>query len=123
MKTKPGVGPHEFWNNVPMRKVLFALPLLLAGFATPAVPAQAGACDRLVDLGSPNVAYAAFVRSHAVAYRTPGRAAFAKFGSRNANGYPTLFSVLGRACRWYHVRLPLRPNGVTGYVRARDVSI
>ena len=106
-----------------MRRVLFALPLLLAAFATPAGPAQASACNRLVELRSPNVAYAAFVRRHAVAYRTPGRAAFADFGKRNTNGYPTLFSVLGRACGWYHVRLPLRPNGVTGYVRARDVSL
>jgi len=47
----------------------------------------------------------------------------------NENGFPTVFGVLaeidGNRCRpaWYRVQLPLRPNGVTGYVRARDVSL
>src|SRR5262249_1485813 len=33
--------------------------------------------------------------------------------------------VLGRNCKtaWYHVQLPLRPNGVTGYVDARAVTL
>jgi lipoprotein-anchoring transpeptidase ErfK/SrfK len=41
----------------------------------------------------------------------------------------TVFGVLGEVvaagCRplWYHVELPLRPNGITGYVRAADVAV
>jgi lipoprotein-anchoring transpeptidase ErfK/SrfK len=39
-----------------------------------------------------------------------------------------VFAVLGarvdRRCEasWYHVQLPMRPNGITGWVRAGDVS-
>jgi lipoprotein-anchoring transpeptidase ErfK/SrfK len=57
----------------------------------------------------------------------PGGRVVARFGSLNVNDYPTLFSVRGRVldagCRvtWYFVQLPLRPNGVTGYVPARRV--
>ncbi|MDQ3949656.1 MAG: L,D-transpeptidase, partial [Gemmatimonadota bacterium] len=45
------------------------------------------------------------------------------------NGVPTVFSVratvLGRGCRpaWYRVQLPMRPNGIEGYVRAGDVWV
>jgi lipoprotein-anchoring transpeptidase ErfK/SrfK len=106
-----------------MGKVLFALPLVLALLAAPPRPAEAGVCNRQTELGSPNVSYAAYVRTSATAYRAPSRHAFAHFGAHNVNGYPTLFSVLRRACRWYHVQLPLRPNGVTGYVRVRDVTL
>jgi len=41
----------------------------------------------------------------------------------------SVFGVLGvvrdEHCRpaWYRVQLPVRPNGSTGYVRARDVSL
>jgi lipoprotein-anchoring transpeptidase ErfK/SrfK len=73
-------------------------------------------------------AYAATVRVRATAYRAPGRAPFARFGHLNVNRVPTVFSVLaarldGR-CRasWYRVQLPLRPNGITGWVRARAVT-
>jgi len=73
-------------------------------------------------------AYAATVRARAVAYRAPGGAPFARFGRVNVNGVPTVFSVLearlDRHCRanWYRVQLPLRPNGITGWVRARAVT-
>ena len=45
------------------------------------------------------------------------------------NGVETVFGVTGalvtRSCRatWYHVQLPMRPNGAVGYVRARDVWV
>ncbi|MEO5577364.1 MAG: L,D-transpeptidase [Gaiellaceae bacterium] len=53
----------------------------------------------------------------------------ASFGRRNLNGVPTVFSVrarrLGKSCRpaWYRVQLPVKPNGITGWVRARDVEL
>jgi lipoprotein-anchoring transpeptidase ErfK/SrfK len=45
------------------------------------------------------------------------------------NGVPTVFGVrgvvVGRRCgaTWYRVQLPLRPNGVVGYVRASAVGM
>jgi lipoprotein-anchoring transpeptidase ErfK/SrfK len=75
------------------------------------------------------VAIAAVVRTHARAFRLPGRGELASFGRVNQNGYPTVFRVLSavraRNCRpaWYRVQLPMRPNGVTGYIRAGEVDL
>lgn len=80
-------------------------------------------------LGSRRVAYAAVVRERAAAFRAPGRGMLTRFGRLNVNGVPTVFGVrgaiVGPRCRprWYRVQLPLRPNGITGYVRARDVDV
>ncbi len=80
-------------------------------------------------LRSRTTAYAAVVRRSAVAYRRPGGARLARFGPRNVNGAATVFGVLGAvvtpACTptWYRVQLPMRPNGIAGYVRARDVRL
>jgi lipoprotein-anchoring transpeptidase ErfK/SrfK len=52
-----------------------------------------------------------------------------RFARRNVNGVNTIFSVRAvvRApdCTpmWYRVQLPLRPNGITGFVRAEDVTL
>jgi len=80
-------------------------------------------------VGSSRVAVAAVVRSNARAFRHPGRGELASFGRLNQNGFPTVFRVLaavrGRNCRsvWYRVQLPMRPNGVTGYVEGRSVQL
>ncbi len=80
-------------------------------------------------MGSTSVALAAVVRTHARVYRHPGRKPFASFGRLNRNRYPTIFRVLAavrrRDCRatWYRVQLPVRPNGVTGFVRAGAVGV
>ena len=82
----------------------------------------------VVRAGRPNVAVAAIVHSSAVAYRRPGAKPFARFGRVNVNGFPTVFRVLdvvrGPNCsaRWYRVQLPIKPNGVTGFVRASAVG-
>jgi lipoprotein-anchoring transpeptidase ErfK/SrfK len=74
-------------------------------------------------------AQAAVVRSRAVAYGRPGGAPLHTFGARNVNGVPTVLGVLAerldRHCEpaWYRVPLPLRPNGVAGWVRAADVDL
>jgi lipoprotein-anchoring transpeptidase ErfK/SrfK len=45
------------------------------------------------------------------------------------NDFPTVFGVRGarrdRTCTptWYLVQLPVRPNGITGWVRARQVDL
>jgi hypothetical protein len=94
--------------------------------ATRVQQCRAGA---LVPLRSPRLAYGAVVRRRAIAYRLPARKPFARFGATNVNDYPTVFGVLGavvtRDCtpRWYHVQLPITPNGVTGFVRAADVQV
>jgi lipoprotein-anchoring transpeptidase ErfK/SrfK len=80
-------------------------------------------------VGSAKVTVAAVVRRQARAYRKPARRAFADFDRLNQNGAPTVFRVLGtvrtRDCRtrWYRVQLPMKPNGVTGYVRAGAVQV
>jgi lipoprotein-anchoring transpeptidase ErfK/SrfK len=80
-------------------------------------------------LGSSSYAYAAVVRTSARAYRTPGAGPLARFGRVNRYGVPTVLgvraAVVRRDCRaaWYRVQLPIKPNGIVGYVRARDVDL
>jgi lipoprotein-anchoring transpeptidase ErfK/SrfK len=94
--------------------------------ATIAQRCRAGETKRV---GSSARAWAAVVQERSVAFREPGRRPFAEFGTENANGVPTVFSVLATrldaSCEpaWYHVQLPLKPNGVTGWIRARDVEL
>jgi lipoprotein-anchoring transpeptidase ErfK/SrfK len=111
--------------------------LVLAGCGSTAHPAAGSVppvdspkCRAgVVRAGSPNVAVAAFVRTSAKAYRRPGAKPFARFGRLNVNRFPTVFRVLstvrGTDCapRWFRVQLPIKPNGVTGYVRAGKVDI
>jgi lipoprotein-anchoring transpeptidase ErfK/SrfK len=120
-------------------RLLLALPLaaVLAGCAATADQAAsqrppgdgAQRCKAGVrPLGSSRVAVAAVVRSRAVAYRRPGARPFAHFGRLNVNRFPTVFRVLSAVrapdcrARWYRVQLPIKPNGVTGYVRATAVN-
>jgi len=62
-------------------------------------------------------------------YRKPGRGFVTRFGPVNVNGVPTVLAaldaVIGARCKatWYRVMLPLKPNGQTGYVRARSVRL
>jgi lipoprotein-anchoring transpeptidase ErfK/SrfK len=83
----------------------------------------------LSPLGSGRAAVAAVVPKHVRVYRRPGRKPFASFGRLNQNRFPTVFRVLAaqrrRDCRasWYRVQVPLRPNGVTGFVPAKDVEL
>jgi len=74
-------------------------------------------------------AYAAVAKGRTVAFVRPGRKRLATFKRRNANRYPTVFGVLaavpGPDCApvWYRVQLPMKPNEIEGYVRARDVEV
>ena len=80
-------------------------------------------------LGTPQRSLAAVVKTRATAYRAPRRGPIAQFGRLNVNRVPTVFAVLAKridgrcAATWYRVQLPLKPNGVTGWVRAQDVAI
>jgi lipoprotein-anchoring transpeptidase ErfK/SrfK len=123
----------------PRLRTLFVLPLavLLAAcgasarpIADPQSPAAAHCRSGSIHaVGSRRAAVAAVVRARAAAYRRPGRKPFARFGRLNVNRYPTFFRVLAAVRRhdchasWYRVQLPLRPNGVTGFVRAARVRV
>jgi lipoprotein-anchoring transpeptidase ErfK/SrfK len=80
-------------------------------------------------LGSSSYAYAAVVRATARVFRAPCRRPITRFGRMNQNGVPTVLgvraAVVRRDCRagWYRVQLPIKPNGIVGYVRARDVDL
>jgi lipoprotein-anchoring transpeptidase ErfK/SrfK len=81
-------------------------------------------------VGTPAMSWAGVVaRSDVRAYRRPGKRVLAHFGRLNQNHYPTTFLVVGaivtRRCTasWYRVKLPMRPNGVIGYVRPADVAV
>ena len=92
-----------------------------------AAPRCATGSERPV--GSARRAAAAIVERPTVAYRAPGRSRIARFGLLNVNRVPTVFGVLTErvdsscAPTWLHVSLPLRPNGITGWVRAADVRV
>jgi lipoprotein-anchoring transpeptidase ErfK/SrfK len=80
-------------------------------------------------LGSSRLAYAAIVRSRATVSRRPGARPFAGFHKLNVNHVPTIFSIRGALVdarckpRSYLVQIPKRPNGVTAWVPARQVSV
>jgi lipoprotein-anchoring transpeptidase ErfK/SrfK len=82
----------------------------------------------VVAVGNERVALAAVVRRSASVYRKPGGRVLRRFGRLNQNGFPTVFRILasvrGSDCRprWYLVQLPIKPNGITGYVRPADVT-
>lgn len=75
-------------------------------------------------------AWSATARNQLAVYAAPDPAAatVATFRDHNEFGDPQTFRVLeeGRGPRggvWYHVLLPIQPNGASGWVRMRDVTI
>jgi hypothetical protein len=81
-------------------------------------------------LGDERTAFAAVVAGdRAAAYARPGGKRIRVFGHLNVNRVRTVFGVLAvrwdKRCdpAWYRVRLPIRPNGATGYVRAEVVDV
>jgi lipoprotein-anchoring transpeptidase ErfK/SrfK len=79
-------------------------------------------------LGTSRLAYAAVVRSRVTVTRRPDGRVLARFGKLNVNGVPTVFSirgaVLSASCRPsnYLVQIPKRPNGLTGWISAAQVT-
>ena len=108
-----------------------AVALAVAAGGAAGAPAAKRTCaaGSLHRLGAPTVAYGGVVRRLTSAYREPGRDRIARFGRLNLNDVPTVFGVIswiaGRDCRaaWYRVQLPIRPNGITGFVRGHDLRI
>jgi lipoprotein-anchoring transpeptidase ErfK/SrfK len=117
---------------------LLALAVLAAGCgsakkaqapAPPPPPSGHKCATHERPLGSSGRSYAAFAPDGAVALRSPGGPVLARFDAKNLNDYPTVFGVLGvvrkRDCSplWYRVELPMKPNGITGYVHASSVVL
>jgi hypothetical protein len=108
-----------------------AEPTAPATTAAPATTETRKACDEASfrRLETKRLAYGAAVRTRAVAYVRPNGRPIARFGRLNVNRVPTVFGVVGTRldgdCRpaWYRVKLPRKPNGVMGWVRAADVSV
>jgi lipoprotein-anchoring transpeptidase ErfK/SrfK len=115
-------------RSTPIRSCLVTVAALLVGagsaYAGVDPPPRAAPC--VVPVAGST---AAVLVRRTTAYRRPNATPFARFRTLNANAYPTVFAVLaargGPACapRWLRVELPRRPNGVTGWVRARDVQL
>jgi hypothetical protein len=116
-----------------VRKALIccAFVALVAVAGAAGRPAKGPTCnaERVYPLVSPVQAYYAVARQGLRAYEAPDGAPLGTFGRLNVNEVPTVFGVVGARvagnCRpaWYRVQLPMRPNGVTGYVRASLVSV
>jgi lipoprotein-anchoring transpeptidase ErfK/SrfK len=92
-------------------------------------PGRTCASGSFERLGSPRLAYAAIVRSHATVASRPGGRTVASFEKLNVNHVPTIFSIRGARVdakcnrREYLVQIPKRPNGVTAWVSADQVDI
>jgi hypothetical protein len=114
------------------RRLLAVAAVLAAAAALPvgaeSRPARCGA-GQSQRMGSAARNWVVLADGGVAARAAPGGRVVARFGSVNANDYPTLFAVRARvldaSCRpaWYQVQLPVRPNGATGYVAARHVSL
>jgi L,D-transpeptidase catalytic domain len=88
-------------------------------------PSGLASCD-VTRLGTDRVSYGGVVRRTTRAFATPTGRALGSLGLRNENGVQMVLGVLAVAeCkeRWYRVQLPMRPNGVVGWVRAADVGL
>nr|AHG52935.1 putative L,D-transpeptidase YkuD [uncultured organism] len=106
------------------------------GLATAPAVANSAAHSRgvcragvLHPVGDQVAAYAAVVNGKTRAYKRPNGSLRASFSKLTDLGYPTTFSIVGailnKRCTatWYRVKLPIKPNGVIGYVRPTDVSV
>ena len=84
---------------------------------------------RAEKLGDRRLAYAARAVGHTSAFTAPDGRRLHVFDAVNVNGVDTVFGVRAVlrdercAPSWYRVQLPIRPNGVTGWVRAGDVRL
>jgi hypothetical protein len=79
-------------------------------------------------VGDDTVAFAGVAKRSFLAYRRPGQEVLAHFGSINANGHVTVIQIRGLVkddcgMLWYYAALPMRPNGIAGFVAARDVEV
>jgi lipoprotein-anchoring transpeptidase ErfK/SrfK len=106
--------------------------LVAAAFSAPVAQARivvGEVCPGERAVGGPGLAYAAYAEGRVVARTSPRGEAVRTFGRVNQNGARTVFGVvsvvLGPTCEpfGYHVQLPIRPNGSSGFVRLAAVRL
>jgi hypothetical protein len=125
-----GCGSAEPVDELAAQSEGGGVPSPLEGGGEPVAARAASGCEPgESELGDLKLAYAVRADRRVVALRKPSGPPVRAFGRTNANGVRTVFGVLGAVrddrcrARWYRVQLPIRPNGATGYVRARDVEL
>jgi lipoprotein-anchoring transpeptidase ErfK/SrfK len=115
-----------------VRGATLTCALFLAALAVPAANAQVSlgeTCPGEQAIGGTGLAYAAYAKGRVQARTSPGGKVVRSFGRRNQNDAPTVFGVasvvLDRMCQpvGYQVQLPIRPNGSTGFVSSRSVTL
>ena len=100
-----------------------------AGWGADSAPKPRCVAGSLESLVTWQRTFVAVARGRVEAFHTPRRGRLASFTRENVNGARNVFAVraqlVDRRCRarWYRVQLPMRPNGVTGWIRASDVIV
>lgn len=104
-----------------------AAPVAAAPPETVSPAALAAAAERLArrSASSPGASLVAIARGRSVAlYRRPGGTPYRRLGSLPYSyGSPPVFSVGERRGGWLRVRLPIRPNHSTAWIRAASVTV
>jgi lipoprotein-anchoring transpeptidase ErfK/SrfK len=126
-------GPVS-WPAVGSRRVVVAVLLAVLVFAGGACsgkphPLASGPVPELAT--TTTTAKPAVYRQVAMAsvpkvevFKAPGdTAAVGALKNPTAEGYPLAFLAVGQAPDWVQVRLPTRPNGVVGWIKASDVTL
>ncbi len=117
---------HGRGHDLPLRFALVAA-LACGGALAPAAAAAACAAGGVQNVGTANVRLAVELsRGTLTAHTAPnaGAPALRTFGPRTPEGVTRVFLVRRRvvdarcAASWYQVDLPIRPNGVRGWVPA-----
>jgi lipoprotein-anchoring transpeptidase ErfK/SrfK len=105
---------------------------VLAALAVPTAEARVAlgeACPGERALAGGGLAYGAYVNGRVVARQAPDGRALRSFGRLNRNGARTVFGALSvivdGSCtpKAYRVQLPMRPNGASGVVPIRAVTL
>ena len=79
-------------------------------------------------VGDDAVSFAGVARRAFSAYRRPNGDVLGRFGTVNANGHAMVIQIRGLVkdecgMLWYYAALPMKPNGIAGFVAARDVRV
>jgi lipoprotein-anchoring transpeptidase ErfK/SrfK len=115
-----------------MRWGMLSAALLAAAIAVTPAAAHIDtgeSCPGERAVSNPATAYAAYASGRVEARSSPGGKRLQSFARMNQNGVRTVFGVLavvtGPDCRplGYRVRLPIRPNGATGFVPLDAVTL
>jgi lipoprotein-anchoring transpeptidase ErfK/SrfK len=106
--------------------------LVAAALSAPVAQARVvvgEACPGERSVGAPGLAYAAYAKGRVAARVSPDGRVVRKFERLNQNGVRTVFgvvsTVLSGTCEpmGYHVQLPIRPNGSSGFVKLGAVAV